>query len=167
MLPDTWESRLSASGKDAKKDIFTDMLSKNELGSLALISNLRGMLESGVDIDLIRMALSKMNVERILPYKFITAGRYAPNLKPQLQQAMLKCISELPKMPGKTVLLVDVSGSMNNPMSRNSNGRMSDMRRVDAAAGLCVLAQSISENVSIYLFDTITYKVGTQRNIQC
>ncbi len=165
LAPDTWESRLSASGKEAKKSIFTDMLARNELASLALISNLRGMIESGVDIELVRTALAKMNVERVLPYRFITAARYAPSLKSDIQAAMFRCVESVPKLSGKTVLLVDISSSMSSAVSRRPNGRVSDLRRVDAAAGLCILAQSICQESIIYLFNTNTYKV-TDRSIE-
>lgn len=162
--PDTWESRLSIAGKEAKKDIFTDMLSRNQLGSLALISNLRGMLSVDIDIQLIRQALQKMNVERVLPYRFIAAERHAHLLRDDLQAAMFRCIANIPKLTGKTILLVDISGSMSHSMSYRRDGRASDLRRVDAASGLCVLAQNICEQASIYLFDSGTYKV-TKRNI--
>ncbi len=48
---------------------------------------------------------------------------------------------------GKTVLLVDVSGSMDAPLSSRS-----EMRRNDAAYGLAVLLREIAEKVSIYSF---------------
>jgi len=45
------------------------------------------------------------------------------------------------------VLLVDVSGSMDAPLSRRA-----EMRRNDAGYGLAVLLREIAENVSIYSF---------------
>lgn len=160
--PDTWESQLSAAGKEAKKDIFTNMISQNRLGAQALLMNLRGMIEAGVDLDTIKTALLNMNVERLLPYRFITAARYAPALKNELQDAMFRCVRDIPKLGGKTVLLVDISGSMSSAMSRRPNGRESDLRRIDGAAALCILAQAICERTAIYLFNTATYKVDDQ-----
>src|SRR5260370_7317 len=51
------------------------------------------------------------------------------------------------RLPGKTVLLVDVSGSMDAQLSRRS-----EMRRNDAAYGLAVLLREIAAQVSIYSF---------------
>jgi hypothetical protein len=45
------------------------------------------------------------------------------------------------------VLLVDVSGSMDAPLSRKS-----EMRRNDAAYGLAVLLREIAEDVDVYSF---------------
>ena len=33
-----------------------------------------------------------MRTDRILPYRFITAARYAPDFEPELEAAMLKSI---------------------------------------------------------------------------
>ena len=48
---------------------------------------------------------------------------------------------------GHTVLLVDVSGSMEAPLSRRS-----EMRRTDAAYGLAILLREIAEKATIYTF---------------
>jgi hypothetical protein len=51
---------------------------------------------------------------------------------------MFKCIKEMPHLPGKTVLLLDVSGSMDSPLSGKS-----DLTRIDATCGLAMLAREI------------------------
>jgi len=83
----------------------------------------------------------------VLPFRFIAAARYAPQWEQVLEQAMFKALASQEKLPGKTVLLVDVSGSMNHPLSRNS-----EMHRTDAAYGLAVLLREICEQVAIYTF---------------
>ena len=54
--PDTWEVALSA-GKD-KKETFERLMREGKLGGLALVRNLRGMLEAGVDKPLIQDRLA-------------------------------------------------------------------------------------------------------------
>ena len=151
---DTWEVALSAAGKEGKKKVFEDLLDTNRLPAMALLRNLRGMTESQVDLQKISTGLEKMKVERILPYRFITARRYAPSLSAQLEQAMFKCLHGVEKLAGKTVILIDISGSMNSMLSGKS-----EMRRVDAAAGLAVLAKEICEDAEVLLFDHGTYRV--------
>ena len=51
------------------------------------------------------------------------------------------------RLPGHTVLLVDVSGSMEAALSQRS-----EMRRTDAAYGLAILLREIAEKVTIYTF---------------
>lgn len=143
--PDTWEVSLST-GKD-KKETWERLITEGKLGGLALLRNLRNMQESRVDERLILSALENMKAERILPFRFISAARYAPQWESRIESAMMKCLSGKEKLPGKTVLLVDVSGSMNNPISQKS-----DLMRYDAANGLAILARELCENVAIYSF---------------
>jgi 60 kDa SS-A/Ro ribonucleoprotein len=148
--PDTWEVALSA-GAD-KRQAWERLLSENKLGALALLRNLRNMAESQVSEQAIRNGLARMKTERVLPFRFIAAARYAPQWEAELEQAMFRALQGQTsegqaKLPGKTVLLVDVSGSMDAPLSRRS-----EMRRNDAAYGLAVLLREIAEQVSIYSF---------------
>jgi hypothetical protein len=143
--PDTWEVALS-SGAD-KRGAWERLLGENKLGSLALLRNLRNMAEAKVSDQLIRAGLSSMKTERVLPFRFIAAARYAPQWEAELEQAMFKSLEGQPRLPGKTVLLVDVSGSMDSPLSQRG-----EMRRNDAGYGLAVLLRQIAEKVSIYSF---------------
>lgn len=143
--PDTWEVALSA-GAD-KREVWERLLRENKLGSLALLRNLRNMAEAKVEDTLIRSGLNGMKTERVLPFRFIAAARYAPQWEAELEKAMFKSLEGQPKLPGKTVLLVDVSGSMDAPLSHRA-----EMRRNDAGYGLAVLLREIAESVSIYSF---------------
>ena len=64
------------------------------------------------------------------------------------------------KLAGHTVLLVDVSGSMESPIS----GR-SEMRRTDAAYGLAILLREIAEKVTIYTFSEAAKRVPSRRGM--
>jgi hypothetical protein len=148
--PDTWEVALS-SGAD-KREAWERLLAENKLGALALLRNLRNMAEAKVGEQAIRDGLDRMKTERVLPFRFIAAARYAPQWEAELEKAMFRALQGQtsegqPKLPGKTVLLVDVSGSMDAQLSRRS-----EMRRNDAAYGLAVLLREIAEKVSIYSF---------------
>lgn len=143
--PDTWEVALSA-GAD-KREVWERLLRENKLGALALLRNLRNMAEAKADEAVVREALGRMKTERVLPFRFISAARYAPQWEAELEKAMFKSLEGQAKLPGKTVLLVDVSGSMDAQLSRRS-----DMNRNDAAYGLAVLLREIAENVSVYSF---------------
>jgi fructose-specific component phosphotransferase system IIB-like protein len=143
--PDTWEVALSA-GAD-KREVWERMLREHKLGALALLRNLRNMGDVKVEESLIRGGLAGMKTERVLPFRFIAAARYAPQWEAELELAMFKSLEGQPKLRGKTVLLVDVSGSMDAPLSQRS-----EMRRNDAGYGLAVLLREIAENVSIYSF---------------
>ena len=150
--PDTWESKM-ASGK-GKKETFTDLLESDKLGGMALLRNLRNMAESGVDDSLILRGLAKMKTDRILPFRFIAAARHAPQWESAIEDSLMRCLSETKRLPGKTAVLVDVSGSMTWELSSKS-----DMRRLDAACGLAICAREICDNVAVHSFSAKTIRV--------
>jgi hypothetical protein len=142
--PDTWEVELSA-GKD-KKETFERLLLEGKLGGLAVLRNLRNMQQAGVDESLIRARLDQ-GIARALPFRFVTAAGYAPNLENAIEAAMLKGVTDLQALPGKTGLLVDVSGSMDERLARKS-----EPTRIDAAAGLAILLREKAGGVAIATF---------------
>jgi len=150
--PDTWEVNLST-GKD-KKATWERLLAENKLGGLALLRNLRNMAGSKVDESLVFAALDRMKTARILPFRFIAAAKHAPQWESRIERAMLKCLEGREKLPGKTVLLIDVSGSMNWEISAKS-----DLKRYDAANGLAILARELCEQVAIYSFSNSVVRI--------
>src|SRR6201987_1885775 len=154
--PDTWEVALS-SGAD-KREAWERLLREQKLGALALLRNLRNMREAGVNESLVLPALSLMSTARVLPFRFLAAARYAPQWEEALEQAMLKSLASAEKLPGKTIVLVDVSGSMTAPLSRRS-----EMQRTDAAYGLAVLLREIGERVAVFSFSDNLVEVPPRR----
>lgn len=149
-VPDTWEVALSAGGKEAdKKAIWERLLAEGKLGALALLRNLRNMTEAKVSVATIRTALKSIKTDRVLPFRFIAAARYAPSFEPEIEQGMFKCIAERPKLAAKTLLLVDTSPSMDAALSGKS-----DLTRKDAAFGLAVLLREVCEEVEIVAFSS-------------
>lgn len=146
--PNTWETRLS-SGEDKCK-VFTSLLTENKLGGLALLRNLRGMRESNVSDELISEALLKMKTDKILPFRFISARKHGSiAINKVLEEVMIKSLKELPKFSGRTVILVDISGSMFAQLSSKS-----DMQGIDAACSLAIHAKALCESSIIATFSS-------------
>ena len=154
--PDTWEVALSSGGD--KLSHWERLLAENKLGSLALLRNLRNMQDAGVREELVLSALAAMKTERVLPFRFLAAARYAQQWEEALEAAMFRCVADRERLSGHTVLLVDVSGSMIAPLSRRS-----EMQRVDAAYGLAVLLREIAEKVTVYTFSHGAVRVPSRR----
>lgn len=129
--PDTWEVQLS-SGAD-KKETFERLIREGKLGYLALLRNLRNMIQAGCDTSLVRAAiLNRANgADKVLPFRFIAAVRNAPLYANELNTSLIQTIAESPELKGNTVVLVDNSGSMYQKLSAKS-----DLQRIDAAAAL-------------------------------
>jgi len=154
--PDTWEVALS-SGAD-KRETFTRLLREKKLGYLALLRNLRNMTEAGVNEALIKEAIiARKGAERVLPFRYVAAARACPMLDSVIDQALCEAIEELPRMKGKTIILVDVSGSMEGKLSGKS-----DMSRMDAAA---TLASIIPGDVRVFTFSHNIVEVPPRRGL--
>lgn len=156
-VADTWETNLSA-GAD-KRETFTRLLQEKKLGALAFIRNLRNMSQAGADVSLIRSYAKSVNTDRVLPFRFIAAARMMPQFEDMLEGMMLRSLESHEKLPGKTVLLIDVSGSMFGAKV----SAKSDLDRFDAAAALAVLAREICEEVEIYSFSYNAVRVAPRR----
>jgi 60 kDa SS-A/Ro ribonucleoprotein len=153
--PDTWEVALSA--RKDKKETFERLLEEGKLGGMVVLRNLRLMIASGVSQKLIRQRLDK-GVACVLPFRFVTAARYAPKAEDALESAMLKGVAGLPELAGSTGLLVDVSGSMNAALSKKS-----ETTRMDAAAGLAILLREKAEEFSIATFSDSCVLLASRR----
>lgn len=143
--PDTWEVALS--GGANKRETFTRLLKDGRLGYLALLRNLRNMQDAGVDEDLVKLALlSGAEKSKALPFRFVAAAKAAPKFEPELDQAMLATLAQAPKLAGKSIVVIDVSGSMYaSPVSRKS-----DMTRAHAACAIGAIMREVCENPVIY-----------------
>lgn len=171
--PDTWETELSA-GKD-KKATFERLLNEGRLGYMALLRNLRNMANAGVDPMLVTQALlARKGAHRVLPFRYVAAARAVPQFELTLDQALVASIADLPALPGRTVVLVDVSGSMDAPLARRSRKtgavENSDLNRIDAAATLASVIpmgtqQNPSGSLRVFTFSDRLVEVAPRRGM--
>ena len=154
--PDTWEVNLSG-GAD-KRETFERMIREGKLGYLALLRNLRNMVEAGCDLDLVREAiLARKGSARVLPFRYVAAARAVPQLEPAIDTALCEAIATGPALPGKTIVMVDVSGSMGEKLSTRS-----DLTRMDAAAAL---ASVIHGDLRVMTFSDRVVEVAPRRGM--
>jgi 60 kDa SS-A/Ro ribonucleoprotein len=151
--PDTWEVSLSA-GKD-KRESFERLLREKKLGYMALLRNLRNMQQAEVDKALVFGALQAGAAKsKALPFRFVAAARAVPTWEPQIDQAMQAAMAGAEKLPGSTIVLVDVSGSMDAQLSSKS-----DLTRLDAASALAVLVRGVCEDARVFTFSNALVEV--------
>lgn len=141
--PDTWE--VSLSGGADKAETFTRLIRDDKLGYLALLRNLRNMVDAGVDSDLIKDAiLARKGAERVLPFRYVAAARACPQMERPIDKALVATVEGMPVFPGKTAVLVDISGSMDAALSSKS-----DLTRATAGA---TLASIIPGDLRVFSF---------------
>lgn len=141
-VPETWEVMLSA-GKD-KKATWTKLIEEGKIGGLAMLRNLRNMVQAGVDKKVIEKGLANLKSSMLLPMNFLQAADNAPEFKRQIEDAMIESYKNLPKLPGRTLFIVDVSGSMGASYSSKSK-----YTRMDAAAAMAMLASNQCEDFEL------------------
>lgn len=142
--PDTWEVALST-GKD-KKETWTRLINEHKLGGLALLRNLSNMKKAEVDKNVIYKGLNELNGTMLLPLDFMKAVNMAPEFKSHISDAMVNSYKSLPKIPGRTLFIVDVSGSMSCYVSGKSR-----FTRFDVACAMAMLAANQCEDFELVL----------------
>ncbi|MER6077791.1 TROVE domain-containing protein [Streptomyces sp. NPDC001833] len=108
------------------------------MGAMALVRNLRNFDEAGVCDEVAARVAARISdpVEvarsRQFPFRYLAAYQHAPSLRWSypLEQALGHSLANVPALPGRTLVLVDRSGSMF--YSRLSD--RSELNRADAAA---------------------------------
>ena len=83
--PDTWEVALSAWRQQAR-GVGASAPASASSARLAVLRNLRNMKEAGVDEKLVIARLRIMKTDRVLPFRFIAAARYAPQWEAELER---------------------------------------------------------------------------------
>lgn len=165
--PDTWETRLSA-GAD-KGTAFAELIRENRLPYMALLKNLRNMEEARVDRGLVTDAIvSGAARSRALPYRYITAAKMAPAYEAALDEAMQTALETMDKLPGRTCLLVDVSGSMDWGISNGHYGQRvqpHETTRIDVASGLAIMTRGVCSDVDVYTFSRKLVQVPARRGM--
>lgn len=141
--PDTWEVALST-GKD-KKETWERLINDRKLPALAFLRNLSNMNKAGVDRKVVYKGFEQLKSQWLLPLNFFAAAQAAPEFVGEIEQAMLNTYSSQQKLPGWTVFVVDVSGSMRQKISAKST-----FDRFSAAAAMAVLAQERAEHCTVY-----------------
>ncbi|MER6222995.1 TROVE domain-containing protein [Streptomyces sp900105755] len=108
------------------------------MGTTALVRNLRNFDEAGVSDEVAATVAARIGDpaevarSRQFPFRYLAAYRHAPSLRWSypLEQALGHSLANVPALPGRTLVLVDRSGSMF--YSRLSE--RSELNRADAAA---------------------------------
>ncbi|MGW0946748.1 TROVE domain-containing protein [Streptomyces sp. NPDC002623] len=108
------------------------------MGAMALVRNLRNFDQAGVSDEVAARVAAKISDpaevarSRQFPFRYLAAYQHAPSLRwaYPLEQALGHSLANVPALPGRTLVLVDRSGSMF--YSRLSD--RSELNRADAAA---------------------------------
>lgn len=104
------------------------------MGYLALLRNLRNFDQAGVGDDVAAAVAAKLSDpdevdrSRVLPMRFLSAYNAAPSLRwaYPLEKALQFALGNVPRLGGRTLILIDTSGSMDSTFSRDGSLRCWD-----------------------------------------
>jgi hypothetical protein len=134
--PYTWETELSTNGQLPKeerktdKQLWTELLESGAIGYMALRSNVRNIVEAGVDADVLKIHVANVLTDpkrvaesKQFPFSFIQArdaiAAVGGNaiVRNALDKALeISCVN-IPVLGEKLVLIIDKSGSMTSGSS--------------------------------------------------
>lgn len=155
--PDTWEVALSA-GAD-KKATWERLLTEKHLGYMALLMNLRNMTDVGVTPALVETAVREgAATSQALPFRFLMAAKHAPQYAAALSDAFCSAVTD--RLDGRTVVVVDVSGSMDEMISAKST-----LRRWEAAGALAVLLREMTPACRVFTFSDALVEIPNYRGL--
>ncbi len=150
----TWETLAGWLQGPMDKDAWEAIIPS--MGYMALLRNLRNFDEAGVSNRVAHEIANKLAGEdevrrsRQLPFRFYSAYKHAPSLRwaSALETALDLSLSNIPRMVGRTLVLIDSSGSMQSPMSQKST------MQCYAAAGLFGAAVALKnrDDTDLYHF---------------
>lgn len=154
--PDTWEVELSKGGD--KKESWTRLLSENKLGGLAMLRNIRNMVQAGVDSALIFQGIAAIQAGRLLPINFIAAARHNLQFEHGIETKFYECFGGKQQASGNTIVLVDVSGSMDYWLSGKS-----ELDRIDVACSLAMIGREMFADLRVFTFSNALIEVPPRR----
>jgi hypothetical protein len=134
--PNTWETLISERGNT--RDAWETLIEDDEyaLPIFASIRNLRNMLETGVDEDTIldHLDLEAVRHAPLYPFRYYqaytalqNADLQVPAVERWLEEAIDVAVESVPDGLGDTFVAVDLSGSMDMALSRNSALRLKEV----------------------------------------
>ncbi|MBR4930735.1 MAG: TROVE domain-containing protein [Bacteroidaceae bacterium] len=154
-IPYTWETELSANGNNAAT--WEKLIDSRKVGYMALLRNLRNILKAnpsniGKVLDTIQDP-EAVKRSKQLPFRFLSAYKELEDIGgtrvfDALENAIEASIENMQTLPGKTVIAVDVSGSMGLPISAKSKVSCSEIAML-----LGLMAHKICEDSIFYVFD--------------
>ncbi|CAL9411183.1 hypothetical protein SUDANB95_01651 [Actinosynnema sp. ALI-1.44] len=135
------------------------------MGYMALLRNLRNFDGAGLSDEVASTVAARLADpdevarSRQLPLRFLSAHRAASaRWGRALERALDHCLAGVPVLPGRTLVLVDTSGSMRGPFAGNST-----LRRWDAAVVFGLALGTRCEHADIVSFSSPYHGAGTKQ----
>lgn len=159
--PETWEVWLSKYGNT--QQAWVELIASGRIGYMAILRNLRNILKANpgnLEDALGRLSYPEnVRKSKQLPFRFLAAYKAVQDIASSrvleaLEKACAASVANMERLPGLTVIAVDMSGSMGSPVSAKS-----ETRCFEIGALLGLIANRICEDSVFYTFRFNAIKV--------
>lgn len=167
-IPYTWETELSSRGNTT--EVWEELIDSGKVGMMALLRNLNNILNADPEnLDKVLDTFkSEKNITRskILPFRFYSAYSSIennPNCSSKvlgvLEEALEISTKNIEKLDGKSLVAIDVSGSMTQSISARSTISVGEI-----AVLLGAIANHICDDTIILTFDDRLKKISLSKH---
>ncbi|HEY2673831.1 MAG TPA: TROVE domain-containing protein [Rugosimonospora sp.] len=161
----TWEDVLSLVGSKLPKAKLWEALIPS-MGIMALARNLRNFDEASVPDSAVAQVIARLTdpaqvaKSRMFPFRWLSAYEAAPSPRwaHALDQALQASLSNLPALPGRTLVLVDTSASMTT-VSRKARSKATPLKAA-AVFGVALAAKGEAVDLVGFADGVFTHQVG-------
>lgn len=170
---DTWESKLSLTGnlaeseeqkKQLKSEAWKELVTTKKIGYFALLKNLRNIIEQAPEIvpNVCELLIDEKRIEnsKVLPFRFFSAYSEIKDLNSgatgikeillAISKALDISMKNVPTFEGTTAIILDVSGSMDSPISSKSKVRLLDIASLFSA---CIFKVNMKADIVLFSND--------------
>lgn len=155
--PYSWQTELSARGNT--REVWDELIRSGKLGYSDMLRNLRSMFRTGADVRPVFNVFADPECAKEVksfPYRIYSAylalkreGFLTAEAEQALEKAAAASVADLPHISGRTLIAVDVSGSMREKVSPRSFVTWADL------AGFCASAAGfLCERSTIFRFSS-------------
>lgn len=161
--PETWEVEMTKTKGDEtlKKEVWEKLIRERKLGYFALLRNLRNIVEQSPEVldEALEMFTDENLIKKslVLPFRFMTAikqleedGIVNNKLYVALNKALETSFANVPHFDGKTLVVVDHSGSMDS-------GEHGNMTNFEIGAMFAVSLAKSNDADFLYFGDDARY----------
>lgn len=153
-----WETELSANGNNA--ETWEKLIAEKKVGYMAMLRNLRNIINADPsNVDDVYDTIGDKNAvlrSKQLPFRFLSAYKNLPAGAPKkarnvLETACRESAANLPRLKGRTAIMIDASGSMDGTLSGKSTVQYGEI-----AVLIGLIANYICDDSVVLAFNNTT-----------
>jgi len=162
----TWEQKITKAGESGEVKAEDWEKSVDSMGHMALLRNLRNIVQKGVSAEVLRKVAERISDReevakaKQFPYRYYSAYTALPSGAPKyltdaIAKAMDQSADQIAGLDGKIAIVIDRSGSMEHPLSKDSDVSL----EVAASALGAMFARKGNADIYVYSYNPVEVRI--------